>query len=156
MLTGLKQSIKDIFDKAEAKEATTPFPIRRLKSPPPLPSYALFLTPISPPTDLVLPTQLRDSGKQQESLANFECAGVTDITAWTAFRERTALLMVSRRHRGLNSFCKNIVLSLRKSTDRWRQGYGDEGGFSDRLTSDIIEILTQFNNISTCHCHEVG
>ena len=81
MLTGLKQSIKDIFDKAEAKEATTPFPIRRPKSPPPLPSYALFLTPKSPPTDLVLPTQLRDSGKQQESLANFECAGVTDITA---------------------------------------------------------------------------
>ena len=87
MLIGLKSSLKIPATNSVTRKPPQQYqvPIIRPKSPPPPPPEAHFVTPSSPPTDLVTQTQLKEGGKKQESLQSADLAGMADSAASRVF-----------------------------------------------------------------------
>ena len=79
MLSGLSPSLKVSAMKNAARPP--PNPKQRPKSPPPPPPEARFVTPSSPPTDLVSVAQIKDGARQSEALLNHERAGLAEYAA---------------------------------------------------------------------------
>ena len=80
MLAGLSTSLKTSAIKNSARRSSLPS-IRRPKSPPPPPPQAHFITHNLQPTDLVSTKQLKDGGKQEESISSYERIGMAELAA---------------------------------------------------------------------------
>lgn len=81
MLAGLSPSLKTPSMKSPPAKRSSAFPIRRPKSPPPPPPEAHFVTPTSPPTDLITLTQLKEGNKALDTLPSFERAGLAEVAS---------------------------------------------------------------------------